>query len=90
MKNEHAAADPTTPPSIHPNTVFHSVFRLISPPSRLIVPISTRAPGEATGSAKPLGTQVARGEPLGRPRVKFHSIEEMVEAARGGLDSSDG
>ena len=36
------------------------------------------------------GAEVARGEPLGRPRVKFHSIEEMVEAARGGLDSSDG
>ena len=28
--------------------------------------------------------EVARGEPLGRPRVKFCSVEEMVEAARSG------
>ena len=28
--------------------------------------------------------EVGRGEPLGRPRVKFCSIEEMVEAARSG------
>ncbi|MDQ3573250.1 MAG: FAD-dependent oxidoreductase [Actinomycetota bacterium] len=34
--------------------------------------------------------EVARGEPLGRPRVKFCSIEEMVATARGRLDSSDG
>ena len=29
--------------------------------------------------------ETGRGEPLGRPRVKLTSIEEMVEAARGGL-----
>ena len=28
--------------------------------------------------------EVSRGEPLGRPRVKFCSIEEMVEASRAG------
>ena len=28
--------------------------------------------------------EVARGEPLGRPRVKFCSVEEMLEAARAG------
>jgi ferredoxin/flavodoxin---NADP+ reductase len=28
--------------------------------------------------------EVARGEPLGRPRVKFATIEEMIEAARAG------
>jgi ferredoxin--NADP+ reductase len=28
--------------------------------------------------------EVARGEPLGRPRIKFCTVEEMVEAARSG------
>ncbi|MDX6586323.1 MAG: ferredoxin/flavodoxin---NADP+ reductase [Solirubrobacterales bacterium] len=28
--------------------------------------------------------EVARGEPLGRPRVKFATVEEMLEAARAG------
>ena len=28
--------------------------------------------------------EVARGEPLGRPRVKFCSVEEMVDAAKNG------
>jgi ferredoxin--NADP+ reductase len=29
-----------------------------------------------------------RGEPLGRPRVKFVRIDEMLEAARAGVPSS--
>ena len=28
--------------------------------------------------------EVSRGEPLGRPRVKFCSVDEMLEAARAG------
>jgi ferredoxin--NADP+ reductase len=34
--------------------------------------------------------EVGRGEPLGRPRVKFCSIAEMVEAARSGDAVSSG
>ena len=30
--------------------------------------------------------EVARGEPLGRPRVKFATVEEMLAAARDGED----
>jgi ferredoxin--NADP+ reductase len=31
--------------------------------------------------------EVSKGEPLGRPRVKFCSIDEMVEASRAGVAS---
>ncbi len=30
--------------------------------------------------------EVGRGEPLGRPRVKFATVEEMLDAARDGGD----
>jgi ferredoxin--NADP+ reductase len=30
--------------------------------------------------------EVERGEPLGRPRVKFATVEEMLDAARDGGD----
>lgn len=59
MKEANATIDfATAPPSVPTPS-----FRPIPTPPRLIVPLSTRPPGEDT-SAKAPGTRVIRGEPL--------------------------
>ena len=58
--------------------------RLASDPASIESLLAERAPDHVTyeGWKAIDAAEVAAGEPLGRPRVKLTSVDEMVEAAR--------
>jgi ferredoxin--NADP+ reductase len=66
--------------------------QLADDPSAIIELLAERAPDSVTyqGWEAIDRSERERGEPLGRPRVKFVRIDEMLEAARAGVPSSAG
>ena len=65
---------------------------LADDPSAIVELLAERTPDSVTyaGWEAIDRAERERGEPLGRPRVKFVRIGEMLEAARAGVPSSAG
>jgi ferredoxin--NADP+ reductase len=65
---------------------------LADDPSAIVELLADRAPDSVTyaGWEAIDRAERERGEPLGRPRIKFVRIDEMLEAARAGVPSSAG